>query len=251
MSTKIEWAEESWNPIVGCKKISAGCANCYAEAGACSARLQQFPKYRAVTWNNQWNGEVFFDKKALVKPLHWKKPRRIFVCSMGDLFYEGVPFWQIDNVFDITKRCRQHEFLILTKRPWLMYDYFDSTNCRCVDGAPFENIRIGTTIENRQAQAERIPKLVNIPCKNFISCEPLLESLDLKIILPFLNWVIVGCESGINRRPCKLEWVRDIVRQCRAANVPVFVKQLDIGGQVVKDIEEFPEELKIREYPDN
>lgn len=139
MGTKIEWTNETWNPIIGCSKISEGCENCYAEKMA--FRLMHMPHtdyYQYVLIDNgednpdefcnvpKWNGLTHFVKPALGKPLKWKKPRRIFVCSMGDLFHESVPFEWIDKVFSITQKCRQHTFQILTKRPDRMKEYFIS-----------------------------------------------------------------------------------------------------------------------------
>ncbi len=132
MSTKIAWCDETINPIVGCSKISDGCKFCYAEKAAASPRLQQFPQYRAVIrsngWNEKqkgdWNGKTFFVESALEKPLHWKQPRRIFVCSMGDLFHESVPFEWILKIIGITVAAPQHEYIFLTKRSERMYEFF-------------------------------------------------------------------------------------------------------------------------------
>ena len=121
--TNIQWTNESWNPIVGCSKISEGCANCYAETGANSGRLQQFKQYQKVA---KWNGQVEFVENQLLKPLKWKKPQRIFVCSMSDLFHQNIPNSWIDRIFAVISVCQKHTFQILTKRPHRMQEYFAS-----------------------------------------------------------------------------------------------------------------------------
>ena len=121
MPTEISWADESWNPIIGCSKISAGCQNCYAEKMARRQACMGNENYRAVTsyigeWDH-WLGNTKFVESALTKPLHWRKPRKIFVCSMSDLFHESVPFEWVARVFYIMGLCYWHQFFVLTKRP--------------------------------------------------------------------------------------------------------------------------------------
>ncbi|KKN53616.1 hypothetical protein LCGC14_0600470 [marine sediment metagenome] len=279
--TKISWSEYSWSPVIGCTKVSAGCANCYAERMA--ARLWRMGRgdYGSVLGieDYKWNGEIFCRKDFLDKPLHWRKPRRIFVCSMSDLFHEKVPWGFIEKVMATIEQCPQHTFQILTKRPQGMAEYFNSL------GKRFElsnclNLHLGVTCENQAMADERIPILLQIPCAvRFVSIEPMLGSVDLEYIKDFkrpnkfveyeriyslsgrrsilgheisspkLDQVIVGCESGPKRRPCKMEWVRDIVQQCDAANVKLFVKQLDLDGKVEHNIDNFPKDLQIRDLP--
>ncbi|MFA6281872.1 MAG: DUF5131 family protein, partial [Candidatus Omnitrophota bacterium] len=145
MSTKIEWTNETWNPVVGCSKISEGCENCYAEKMACRLTSMEYAEYdrshdgeasmsdaKPVGYydsvtdlsKRQWNGRTVLVESALEKPLHWKKPRKIFVCSMGDLFHESVPFDWVDKVMAIIVLCPQHTFQVLTKRPERMAEYF-------------------------------------------------------------------------------------------------------------------------------
>jgi len=257
MSTKIGWTNETWNTIVGCSKVSEGCKNCYAEKMAVrldNIGLQQYAK--VVKEHVGWNGKTAFVKSAPEKPLHWKKPRMIFVNSMGDTFHESVPFDWIDGLMRIIRQCPQHTFQILTKRPKRMHEYFCTVN-----ELPECNVWLGVTAENQRCADERIPILLQIPAaKRFVSIEPMLGNM---IIDPFihpidnngkqyksgLDWIIVGCESGHNRRECKIEWVESVVQQCQDANVPVFVKQLSINGKVEHDITKFPKHLQIQEWP--
>ena len=289
--SKIQWTDESWNPVIGCTKVSAGCKNCYAERMAQRlywmgmAKPATLPEY--MSFEEGWkDGHIELCEHRLDKPLHWRKPRRIFVCSMSDLFHEKVPFEFIFKILAIIHLCPQHTFLILTKRPDKMGSIFVNIepediiyqarkiaygrgvrlmNMAAVAAWPIYNLHLGVTCENQKTADERIPILLQIPAAvRFVSVEPMLEPIDItKYLLPtFLSvdghcwkprpvWGIVGCESGPNRRECKTEWVRDFVGQCQAANVPVFVKQLSINGKVEHDIHKFPKDLQVRQYPEN
>lgn len=273
--SKIEWTESSWNPVAGCTKISDGCENCYAEKMAYRLACMGQRKYDKVIsdyknegdkkWKHLWNGDVFCDEHALEIPLHWRKPRRIFVCSMSDLFHPAVPFEFIDKVFYTIIQTEQHIFQILTKRPERMLEYFESgtpPRHTWLHEQDAKNFWLGVTCENRK-ELWRLYELLKIQAAiRFVSFEPLLEDIreipltscreddtELEEFGQHIDWVIVGCESGPNRRPCKTEWVRSIVSQCKAAGVPVFVKQLNIDGKVVHKLEQFPKDLQIREYP--
>ena len=263
MGTKIEWTEETWNPIIGCSKVSPGCDNCYAERMACRLAHMDNRNYQDVTgsnsnrtWFDNWNGKTAFVESALEKPLHWKKPRRIFVCSMGDLFHESVPFEWIDKVFAVMAICPHHTFQVLTKRPGRMLDYLSDpktqigipgvcsskTNTKidlnkffAAAGWPIKNVMLGVTAENQEQADKRIPILLQIPAaKRFVSVEPMLGPVDLEknisehcLIKPaaFLDWVICGGESGPGARPMYPDWVRSLRDQCKAAGVPFFFKQ--------------------------
>ena len=266
MSTKINWTDETWNPIIGCQKISEGCKNCYAEKMAkrlCSMGKEQ---YFPVVDPNGWTGKTNFAESQLQKPLKWKKPRMIFVVSMGDLFHESVPFEWIDKVFDVMEEATQHTFQILTKRPEIMYKYM----VRYGVGAMPDNIWLGVTAENQEQANKRIPVLLQIPAKiHFVSVEPMLSEIDLFNVdneinqkmseiepkemffsADYIDWVICGGESGHNARLMSSEWARSLKDQCKEANVPFFFKQ---GSQNnwknYKDFDSFPEDLKIREFP--
>lgn len=206
MSTKIEWTDETWNPVVGCTKVSAGCQNCYAERMAFRQGHMGTPKYQGIADDFGWTGNIFCDEKSLDIPLHWKKPRQIFVCSMSDLFHESVPFEFIDKVMAIIAVCPQHTFQVLTKQPHIMNQYIklmyegqrllgDSLRQMGIDGlvhrlivanalkGVISNLWLGVTAENQECADERIPILLQIPAaQRFVSIEPMLGPVDLKLI---------------------------------------------------------------------
>jgi protein gp37 len=259
MGTKIEWTEQTWNPIIGCSKISEGCQNCYAEKMANRlANINMSSYYLHVvkgmnygtpmaTTKPEWNGSIYFVKSALEKPLKWKKPRMIFVCSMGDLFHENVIWNDIDDVFSIIQKCHQHTFQILTKRPDVMRAYFASRGIK----NPYLNVFLGVTTENQEQAEKRIPILLEIPAaKRFVSCEPLLSEIDLQNIPPYyrtlddwdnkeagIHWVISGPETGPKSRPMQKEWIENIYLQCKSANIDFFDKKNTLG----LDLTQIPE----------
>jgi protein gp37 len=265
--TKIEWTEATWNPVVGCSKVSEGCRNCYAEKlayrWACkyikNPEIYPYLKKYAMVIDfktKRWNGEIYCDESELNKPLHWRKPRMIFVCSMSDLFHPKVPFEFIRKVFIVMYSTGKHTYQILTKRPnrtLEFYKWFLKNNR--VDGKIYEwgllkNLWLGVTIESPN-HWKRAKILSQIPAAvRYTSCEPLLVYLG-DLDFRGISWYIVGGESGPKARPMDIEWARSIVQQCQAAGVPVFVKQL--GGYPNKrhKLEDFPEDLRIRQYPQN
>ncbi|MBW4690046.1 MAG: phage Gp37/Gp68 family protein [Komarekiella atlantica HA4396-MV6] len=206
MSTNIEWCDETINPIVGCSRLSEGCKHCYAATAAKSSRLQQFSQYQTVS---EWDGTVEFVKSQLIKPLHWRKPKKIFVCSMADLFHANVPFEWIDQVMAVVALCPQHTFQVLTKRPERALKYFRQPQLwvKWYEAAkehlwgaigenfgglinlqqyfidqpfPLPNLWLGTSTENQAMADKRIPILLQIPASlRFLSCEPLLEEITL------------------------------------------------------------------------
>ena len=253
MTTGIEWTDATWNPITGCTKISEGCRNCYAERMA--RRLAGRHGYPEAPHHF----DVTLHPDKLDQPLRWKKPRKVFVCSMGDLFHRDLDDW--DDIFPILSMCkeaRQHTFLILSKRAERMKKIVDVWYVFNHEYMPWPNIWLGTSTENQEQADKRIPDLLLTPAAaRFVSVEPMLGAVDMRWYLGtgellsqhYLDWVIIGCESGPNRRPMELEWALDLVRQCDAAQVPVFVKQLSIDGRVSHDPTEWPAELQRREYP--
>jgi protein gp37 len=211
MSTsKIEWTEATWNPATGCSKVSAGCANCYAERMAKRLNAMGQPNYAA-------GFNVTCHEHTLNIPLKWHKGRMIFVNSMSDLFHEEIEEAFIIKVFEVMNRASQHTFQVLTKRA-----------DRLAAMAPklhwTKNIWIGVSVEN-QKYTSRVDRLRETDAQTkFLSMEPLLgptSNLDLTGI----NWVIVGGESGPGARPMKEEWVLEIKSKCEASNVPFFFKQ--------------------------
>ena len=330
--TDISWTDATWNPVRGCTKVSPGCKNCYAETFA-----ERFRGVKGHPFEQGFDLRLVPEKLDL--PLRWRKPKRIFVNSMSDLFHKGVPDEYIDAVFGVMARCPQHTFQVLTKRPERMRAWATQersyrgpmseclaaarvTNPKTIRfplgleeamaiadrGWSLPNVWLGVSVENQAAADERIPILLQTSAAvRFLSCEPLLDRVDLSCIeLPAqynlsptcpgridalrtdnedrfytshntIDWVIVGGESGPGARPCHAGWARDIVRQCKAAAVPVFVKQLgaawsdaeygtagaslkvdsDVAAQVsyrLKDrkganMDEWREEFRIREFP--
>jgi len=236
MSTKIEWANETWNPITGCTPISGGCLNCYAKR--MSHRLAGRYGYPKIP--NQFKPTFHADK--LMQPVVWKKPKRIFVCSMGDIFHPDVkPEW-IGDVWDIMARCPQHTFLILTKRP---------ENAPRADNWWFPNIWIGVTAENQKAADQRTAILSQIPAAvRFVSVEPMLSRVKLSIRYHptpasahrKIDWVICGAETGPGARPMEDRWAVDLFEQCESAGVPFFFKKESNSIPV-------PDDFKVRNYP--
>lgn len=249
--TNIEWADKVWNPITGCTKISEGCHNCYAErmAKRLAGRFG-YPKDDPF--------QIMFHPDRLKEPLGWKKPKRIFVCSMGDLFHTDIPFWALLDVFHLISKAYWHIFIVLTKRPEYMASY--------VLERALPNLWLGVSIENQQTADERIPILLNIPAtKHIVSIEPMLEPVDVRYYLsrnigiekrpnsirgamlvlgkmPGIQWVIVGGETGPGARPMDPDWARAVRDECQAAGVPFFFKQMSSRKPI-------PEDLMIREFP--
>jgi protein gp37 len=209
----IEWTESTWNPTVGCTKVSPGCDHCYAERVT-----TRFPK----TFSNGFR--LTLKPDTLDLPLHWRRPRFIFVNSMSDLFHADVPEPYIRDVFDIMVQSTQHTFQILTKRAERLK--------RVARQLPWpENVWIGVSVES-SAFTWRIDYLRAVPAAlRFVSAEPLLGLLP-SLNLNGIDWLIAGGESQPGCRPASLDWFRDLRQQCRAARVPFFLKQL--GGHPAK-----------------
>jgi len=251
----IEWTQATWNPVTGCTKVSQGCKHCYAE--------RMWTRLSAP--NMPYEGRAFTDVQChpdrLGQPLRWKKPRRIFVNSMSDLFHEDVPDEFIKRVFTIMADADQHIFQILTKRPErmcgpIMESIYERLNTQLRAGRisrtvwPLPNVHLGVSVEDQATADERIPLLLNTPAAvRWISAEPLLGCLQLDYLLKqfsgehrnaltgkthgfytdyegsSLDWLVVGGESGPKARPMHPDWVRAIRDQCQAAGVPFFFKQ--------------------------
>lgn len=242
--TKIEWTNKTWNPIVGCSKVSPGCANCYAERMAVRLQAMDKPGYHeVVNERGHWTGNVNLRYDILDAPLRWRKPAMVFVNSMSDLFHPAVPFEFIDRIFAVMGRSQQHTFQILTKRPELMLQYLQSDPYRRIldeandldakfwipaanlgtgisDPArmPLPNVWLGVSVESQAAADVRIPLLIRTPAAvRFVSAEPLLGPLDL------LRWTShnlhsIRCNGGLTfhelgkgetftKCTCHLNWV--------------------------------------------
>lgn len=214
-NSKIEWTENTWNPVTGCTKISQGCEHCYAEV--MSRRLKAMGKQKYA------NGfSVTLHEECLNEPLTWNKPHTIFVCSMSDLFHKDVPFEFIDRVMDTIRRTPQHRYQLLTKRAERMAEYFHSHKVPA-------NAWLGVTVEC-QSSKTRIDRLRDLPAPiRFLSCEPLIEDLG-ELNLDNIDWVIVGGESGSQARPMKEEWVLSIKEQSERQDSAFFFKQWGTWG---------------------
>ncbi|MFK5891182.1 MAG: phage Gp37/Gp68 family protein [Flavobacteriaceae bacterium] len=214
-TTKIEWTEQTWNPSIGCNKVSAGCKNCYAET--MSRRL------KAMGTKGYENGfEFSILPERLQQPLKIKKPTKFFVNSMSDLFHENMPFEYLDMVFDIIRKTPHHTYQILTKREKIMADYLKNKILP-------KNIWLGVSVENSKTKY-RIDYLRDIKASiRFISMEPLLENVG-NLNLKDIHWVIVGGESGVKARPMETKWATSIKNQCNEQNVAFFFKQWGTWG---------------------
>lgn len=346
--TEISWTDATWNPVVGCSRVSAGCEHCYAERFA-----HRFSgpggRYEGLTVlgkkGPRWTGKVRLVPEQLDRPLRWKRPRRIFVNSMSDLFHEELTNEDIAAVFGVMAAAPQHVFQVLTKRPERMVRWFeaqasrvgiDHWAARCVGMAayritggrtkdflswvdrlweyrtreetrrlwPLPNVWLGVSVEDQKTADERIPLLLETPAAvRWVSYEPALGPVDftrLTLLRPVglapgawlnaltghvrgpddlwpahLDWIVVGGESGPGARPFDVSWARSVVQQCKAANVPAFIKQLGAspmwspdergdwwkGPHVTSqgaprfrdrkgaDPAEWPEDLRVREFP--
>lgn len=230
--SKIGWTTSTWNPVTGCTQISPGCANCYA---------------KGIT--ERFGGDfsqVILHHDRMDQPLHWKKPRRIFVNSMSDLFHKDIPDSFLWAVFHVMAQTPQHIYQVLTKRPermqaWVesrleenrgsarFWSYIEGKDYRTA--WPLENVWLGVSVENQHFADERIPLLLDTPAAvHWVSYEPALEAVDFE---PFIHWqrgehvqwLVCGGESGSNRRPFNVAWAESAYMQCKDAGVPFFMKQ--------------------------
>jgi protein gp37 len=219
--TSIEWTDATWNPVAGCTVLSPGCTNCYAMRMAARLDAMGMKKYRGLTRKSGrravWTGKVRLDREALVVPTKWRKPRRIFVNSMSDLFHDSVPADFVAEVWSVMASTPWHTYQILTKRSDRMAEITASLPL-------LPNVWLGTSVENAD-YLTRIDHLRNVRATvRFISFEPLLGSVaaaDLRDI----HWAIVGGESGPRSRPMLEEWVDEIEASCRESNTAFFFKQ--------------------------
>jgi protein gp37 len=241
--TAIEWTDATWNPTTGCTQVSPGCDRCYA--------LTLSERFRGVPGHYFENGfDVQLRPDKLDQPLRWKKPRRIFVNSMSDLFHDDIPDAYIALVFGVMATAKQHSFQLLTKRHGRMRSLLNNIGFRAsiATDAPVEwplpNVWLGVSVENQQWADIRIPALVDTPAAiRFLSCEPLLGPVDLSRHLTtahswesldygtqydvekLIDWVIVGGESGRGARPMRADWARGLRDDCQNADIAFHFKQ--------------------------
>lgn len=260
-ATKIEWVRgadgmrgETWNPVVGCSKISPGCKNCYAIRHVHRMAGNPNPKIRAANegltvlngsfsisasqkanrGTPNWTGKVRLIPERLEIPRRRRKPTTFFVNSLSDLFHEDLPEEHIDRVFDVMMQAPQHRYQILTKRSRRMMDHMTCGTLagKAFYGRPPDWIWLGVSVESKD-YLHRIDDLRSTPAAvRFLSLEPLLEDLG-PLNLEGIAWVIVGGESGKGARPMDIRWVRSIRDQCVRAGVPFFFKQAIIAKRKV------------------
>lgn len=261
MASKIEWTGDTWNPLIGCDKVSAGCKNCYAIKTAWirqhnPAMAEKYAGVVEKTANGSlnWTGKISMHNASLEKPFRKSQPTVYFVNSMSDLFHKDVPLLFIADVFAVMSLTERHTYQVLTKRidraaEVLNSDEFKEalTNAcnrlhhefikpleqavyfhdEVMADYPLPNVWIGTSVEDQKAADERIPYLLQIPAAvRFLSCEPLLDEVNLTgYTSSSIGWVIAGGESGKGARPMHPDWVRLLRDQCNKANIPFFFKQ--------------------------
>lgn len=311
-TTEIAWCSMSWNPVRGCSRVSPGCENCYAEAIAArfsDPGLWGHGVAKRTPSGPRWTREVRLLPEKLSEPLPLRKPQRIFVNSTSDLFHESLTFEKIAAVVGVMAACPQHIFMTLTKRAKRQRQWFEWVSRpsdfgdygavdRVLDAAetafldagmigkrdriadldapwPLPNWQVGVSAEDQQRWDERKEHLRSCPAAvRFVSAEPLLDGIDFSagFGLEGIDQVIVGGESGPGARPCRVEWIRDILRQCKAAGVAGYCKQLgakptraeegfEVGYNLMDpgrwplrlkdkkggDPSEWPEDLRVRE----
>ena len=275
--SRIAWTESTWNPTIGCTKISPGCTRCYAEIMAGNLARRDMSEYRDVVnpvgsmW--KWNGHVALLEKKLDLPGSWRKPRMIFVDSMSDLFHKDVPVEYVHQVFDVMLNANWHTYQVLTKRADRMASILNNADWWSgVQSETRQHIWLGVSVEDQQTANERIPHLLTIDAAvRMVSVEPQLERVNLELIpdalydagMPFawqklanensgrgIHWCIVGGESQYGCRPFDLDWARDLRDQCKKVGVKFFMKQ--VGGYPYKrdQFKDFPVDLQIREFPE-
>lgn len=241
--TQIEWTDSTWNPVAGCSVMSAGCTNCYAMEMARRLEAMGVAKYAGLTRQSGkrsvWVGKVREDSAALEIPLRWRKPRKIFVNSMSDLFHEGVSTSFILDVWKVMKSTPQHHYQILTKRPERMRSIVAD-----IISEVLPNVWLGTSVENAEVAA-RVDFLRTVPAAiRFISFEPLIGSVG-QIDLTGIDWAIVGGESGKGARPIREDWIDEIYEQCDRYGADFFFKQWGAWG---KDNKRRSKKANGREY---
>jgi protein gp37 len=244
-ASDIEWTEATWNPIAGCTVLSPGCTNCYAMRMAARLQAMGMAKYAGTTRKSGkrhvWTGRVNVDKAALAAPLNWKKPQRIFVNSMSDLFQDKAGEAFIRQVWRVMARAHWHSFQVLTKRPEHMLEILSKPKFPTLP-----NVWLGTSVESED-YVDRIDLLRHVPARiRFVSFEPLLGPIT-NLDLTNIHWAIVGGESGPRARPMQPWWVEQLREACERQKVAFFFKQW--GGKRKKKTGRILGDRTYDEYP--
>jgi len=259
-ATSIEWTNNTFNPWIGCTKVSEGCANCYAE-------MLMDTRYGRVKWGkgnprhltNTWKQPLAWNRAAEQQGIR----KRVFCASLADVFDAEVPKAWRTSLWSLIRDCSNLDWQLLTKRPENIEKFLpDNWNMK-----DFSHVWLGTTVENQKRADERVEILTTIPASiHFLSAEPLLGPIEFKS-LEHIEWVIVGGESGHGARSMDMGWAMDIVQQCADNGIACFVKQLgkrpvvaspdddevipwEISDAKGKNVEEWWEELRVREFPE-
>jgi protein gp37 len=235
--TAIEWADDTFNPWWGCTKVSPGCTHCYAETlstrygkdvwGPGRERWKMSAKY--------WEGPLAWNHKAARDG----RRRRVFCASMADVFDPAAPTSWRSDLYELICKTPNLDWMLLTKRPSEINSL----------GLPPERVWLGTSVEDQERADSRIRELLKIPAAiHFLSVEPLLEQVTIENPTG-IDWVIVGGESGPRARPMNIEWARQLKDQCKAAGIAFFMKQLGGYPDKRKSMDQFPEDVRVREFP--
>jgi protein gp37 len=222
-ASEIEWTEATWNPVAGCALVSPGCTNCYAMRMAARLQAMGLAKYAGTTRKSGrrhvWTGRINIDTDSITAPLNWRKPKRIFVNSMSDLFQDGIEPDFVRQIWRVMERAHWHTFQILTKRPARMRDLLSQPRFPTLP-----NVWLGVSVES-ESHVGRIDALRSIPAHvRFISFEPLLGPIAAPD-LAGIHWAIVGGESGPRARPMQGWWVEQLRASCERRGVAFFFKQ--------------------------
>lgn len=299
--TRIPYLTHVWNPVTGCTPAGEGCRNCYA-ARLAATRLRDQPRYRGLAFRTEitgfnpdadpqtsesteytWTGEVRFHADLLDAPLRARKPRVIGVCFMGDLFHPGVTDEQIEQVLSATLRAPQHRYVVLTKRPGRMRDFFLTMSrlllqreqdwerlhhgTKLTHVWPIPNLILGVSISTQREADRAIPILLDTPAAcRVVSLEPMVEAVNVPPWLhgwnssflggprPGIDAIFLGGESGPGARPMRPEWALDVYRQCKAAGTPFYWKQFGDAFDYSYDHDrlgpDFDEMVLTRELPE-
>jgi protein gp37 len=241
--TGISWCDATFNPWIGCAKVSPGCKHCYAETWGKRFNVEwgvDGDRRKTKTWNDplKWNAAAKADGVR----------RRVFCASLADVFEDNDKLTEFrKELFPLIEKCDNLDWLLLTKRPEKMVEL---SPLHWRDGWP-DHVWALTTVENQETAEKRIPELLHVPARVLgLSCEPLLE--EVHFVTTGIDWLIVGSESGIGRRPFELDWARNLRDKARVSETAFFMKQIpkeDAKKGVTDELSEFPEDLRIREFP--